>query len=557
MNIKDLNNKIKERLLEEGRVPENAIKTAEMESEITGNDITNILVRNSFVTHSEVINMKIELDEDVLSNEEVIIPSLDPELLSINKAMINGFTEDILFYSSSIPDSSVLEYAFKTAHFPKHEIRRVSCNTEKLHEYLEKIQAIFFDESSIIERIVRKAIKEQISDIHIVPHQDTYTVLYRYLGIRHPEMMGDKEEYNQMGARIKDLSKMDMSERRKPQDGGFQIDYNGKMVDLRVTTVPTPDGEIIVIRILDPDKAQLDLSGLGITNLKEWNNGASRADGLCLICGPTGSGKTTTLNSTLREQDRFGKAIFTIEDPVEYRIPYIGQVNINVNVGLDFSRAIKSFMRADPDVIVIGEVRDEETARNAIKAAETGHLVFATLHTGSIQSAVNRLRDLGVDAHELKYVLRSVMAQRLMRVVCSSCGGTGEIVKDSNGNDVDVNKDKIQQEDLLATDSEFKHVDFHNKHDCPTCQGNGYSGRTVVSEIKYFAEMNEVLQIIAAGDKELIINWDTMLDDAYNKYKQGITSPGEFLRLFGAEAKKYLIKDGKNVDTINEKGFFE
>lgn len=550
MELEEFNLKFRKILDKEGKVPEAAIETALMESRLTGIDISKILVRNSFLTHVDVINKIIALDIEILTKEQVIIPSLDPKILGEHKSMINGQTDDAIYYSSSMSDCSGFEYILKTKYFPKHRMERVPCNPEVLHEYLEKIESIFFDETSIIERIVRKAIKEEISDIHIVPNRDTYTVLYRHLGVRYPEMMGDKEEYNQMGARIKDLSKMDMSERRKPQDGGFQVDYNGKMVDLRVTTVPTADGENIVIRILDPDKAQLSLEELGISQLEQWRKGASRSDGLCLICGPTGSGKTTTLNSTLREQDRFGKAIFTIEDPVEYRIPYIGQVNINVNVGLDFARAIKSFMRADPDVIVIGEVRDDETARNAIKAAETGHLVFATLHTGSIQSAVNRLRDLGVDAHELKYVLRSVMAQRLMRVTCNTCGGTGIIVKDQNGDNIDSNEH-------FESTSEYNHEDFHKEHECGICKGVGYKGRTVVSEVKYFSEMNEVLQIIAEGDKELIINWETMIEDAYKKYKKGMTSPGEFIRLFGAEAEKYLIKDGVDIHNLDEKGFIK
>ncbi len=542
MKTETLNDKIEKALQGNKRIPEEAIKTAKMESAISGEDITKILVRNSFVTQAEVIDLIIELDEDTLTNEEVIVPNLKPEVLQKYKGMINGVTDKFIYFSSSLSDTESLEYILKTTYFPKHEIKRIPCNPEKLHEYLEKIQTIYFDDTSIVERMIRKAIKEQISDIHIVPHYDTYTVLFRYLGVRHPDHMGTKEEYTQMGARIKDLSKMDMSERRKPQDGGFQLDYNGKLVDLRVTTVPTADGETIVIRILDPDKAQLNLEKLGISNIDEWRKGASRSDGLCLICGPTGSGKTTTLNSTLREQDRFGNAIFTIEDPVEYRIPYIGQVNINTNVGLDFARAVKSFMRADPDIIVIGEVRDDETARNAIKAAETGHLVFATLHTGSIQGAVNRLRDLGVEAHELKYVLRSVMAQRLMRVICKTCDGKGAVYSTEKG--VRVNHEEYDK-------------NVHQEHECGSCQGKQYNGRTVVSEIKYFSEMNDVLKIIAHGDKEVEITWVTMLEDAYEKYSKGETSPGEFIRIFGTEAEKRIIADGKRIEDIDKMGFFE
>lgn len=526
-NISTLNEKLSEILLSRDIVPEEAIRTAKMESDITGDDITKILVRNGFVTQDKVLDIIIDLDSETLTNEEVIVPNIKPEVLINNKTMINAVTDKIVFFSTvNNNQADEIAYMLQQNYFPKHEIRQIPCNIAKYNEYAEKIKSIYEDDGNLVDRIIRKAIKNDISDIHIVPQYDTYTVLFRFLGVRYPDDMGTKEEYNQLGARIKDLSKMDMSERRKPQDGGFQLDYNGRYVDLRVATVPTPDGEIIVIRILDPEKAQLSLTSLGISAVEEWRKGASRSDGLCLICGPTGSGKTTTLNSTLREQDRFGKAIFTIEDPVEYRIPYIGQVNINTNVGLDFARAIKAFMRSDPDVIVVGEVRDDETARNAIKAAETGHLVFATLHTGSIPGAVSRLRDLGVEAHELKYVLRAVMAQRLMRIICTTCHGTGK-----------------------TDDAEGK--------ECQTCQGKSYSGRTVVSEVKYFSEMKDVLDIITSNEKDADITWKTMIEDGYDKFNKNITSPGEFIRLFGTEAERILSNQGYDVDSINDKGFFE
>ncbi len=526
-NISTLNEKLSEILLARDIVPEEAIRTAKMESDITGDDITKILVRNGFVTQDKVLDIIIDLDSETLTNEEVIVPNIKPEVLINNKTMINAVTDKIVFFSTvNNNQADEIAYMLQQNYFPKHEIRQIPCNIAKYNEYAEKIKSIYEDDGNLVDRIIRKAIKNDISDIHIVPQYDTYTVLFRFLGVRYPDDMGTKEEYNQLGARIKDLSKMDMSERRKPQDGGFQLDYNGRYVDLRVATIPTPDGEIIVIRILDPEKAQLSLTSLGISAVEEWRKGASRSDGLCLICGPTGSGKTTTLNSTLREQDRFGKAIFTIEDPVEYRIPYIGQVNINTNVGLDFARAIKAFMRSDPDVIVVGEVRDDETARNAIKAAETGHLVFATLHTGSIPGAVSRLRDLGVEAHELKYVLRAVMAQRLMRITCTTCHGTGK----SEDND---------------------------EKECQTCQGKSYSGRTVVSEVKYFSEMKDVLDIITSNEKDADITWKTMIEDGYDKFNKNITSPGEFIRLFGTEAERILSNQGYDVDSINDKGFFE
>jgi type II secretory ATPase GspE/PulE/Tfp pilus assembly ATPase PilB-like protein len=272
------------------------------------------------------------------------------------------------------------------------------------------------------------------------------------------------------------------------------------MIDLRVATLPTTNGETIIIRLLDPDRVQPKLDGLGITRLTEWRNGVSRPEGLCLICGPTGSGKTTTLNASVKEMDRFGRAIHTVEDPVEYRIAYTNQVHINPAVGLDFSRAVRAFMRADPDVIILGEVRDTETARNAVKAAETGHLVVATLHTGSILGAVQRLRDLDVPAHELRHLIRSILVQRLIRVYCKECHGAG----------------------------------------CPSCHNTGYAGRTVTSECAYFAGEAEVSALLE-GKR----NWPTMVEDALLKVDAGQTSLEEVRRVFGAEADGALVARGK------------
>lgn len=495
-------------------VPSEALNAALLETAVNNEPLSNVIVRNGFISQMEIIDLMIKLEPDYLVDEQVIIPTIEPELLNKLQTMIHAITVGHVYLATTKSEQEVIDNL--KPFFPEHEFEFIPCDVEKLDSYLERANSIFYDEGSLVEKIIRKAIQNNVSDIHIVPHHDTYSVLYRYLGVRSVDYISNKEEYLSLVARIKDLSKIDMTEKRVPQDGGFALDYNGKLVDLRVATIPNTYGEQVIIRILDPDKAQFSLTQLGISNIKDWKKGSSRADGLCLICGPTGSGKTTTLNSTLRELDRFGKAIYTIEDPVEYRIPYIGQVNINTAVGLDFSRAIKAFMRADPDVIVIGEIRDTETARNAIKAAETGHLVFATLHTGSIPGAINRLRDLGVEPHELKYVLRSVMAQKLMRTICPSCKGDG----------------------------------------CSFCFDKGYSKRTIISEIKYFSEMKDVLNIISSKETDVEVTWERIQQDAFNKVQSGESSPGELIRAFGPEAEEILIEHGYDLSKIDDKGIY-
>jgi general secretion pathway protein E len=289
-------------------------------------------------------------------------------------------------------------------------------------------------------------------------------------------------------SRVKDLAKMDMAERRRPQDGGFSMEFNGRLVAFRVSTAPIVDGESMVVRILDPDAVNLALTQLGITRLDEWNKAVARPDGICLICGPTGSGKTTTLAATLRGMNFLERKIWTVEDPVENNVPYAGQVNVNPLLGLGFAEAIRTFMRSDPDVIVVGEVRDKDTAQNAIKAAETGHLVLATLHTGSIKQTVDRLHHIGVEPHELLNLLRGIMVQNLMRKVCSRCKGKG----------------------------------------CGHCKYTGLRGRTVVSEAASFENEDQVQDVLDGK-----VSWPLLIDDARNKVKQGITTAAEFERVFG------------------------
>lgn len=496
-----------EYLLKNKHLKEDPLKACLLETVVNGEPLSSVLTRNGFLTQKMIIEIMEIIKPESLMDEEVMVPNIDPELLKSLKTMFCAITSSTVYLATMHENSEYVKKCLQK-YFPRHLFKFIPCNIEKLESYLERVDTIYYDESSLAERIVRKALQNNVSDIHIIPQYNVYSIMYRYLGVRYIESVGTKEECMQLTARIKDLARMDMTEKRKPQDGGYQLDFNGKKIDLRVSVVPTPEGEYIVIRILDPDKAQYKLEELGINQILEWRKGSSRADGLCLICGPTGSGKTTTLNATLRELDRFGKAIFTIEDPVEYRVPYIGQVNMNENVGLDFARAVKAFMRCDPDIIVVGEIRDLETARNAIKAAETGHLVFATLHTNSIAGAVNRLRDLGVDSYELKYILRAVMAQRLVRTLCTNCKGAG----------------------------------------CEACFNKGYAGRSTISEIKYFSGLNDVLDIIVSNETEVKVSWTTMLEDGIKKVKEGITTPEELVRIFGFEAEEKLNEFGLEVD---------
>lgn len=455
-----------------------------------------ILVRDGFLTRKDLIKSILEINPEQIQGEATFTARVPGEVLLETQTMVVAETAEKVFLAT-LSSEKQSELDLKPF-YPDLQIEFVAGNFEQVDNYLEDVRAMLHDNDSLVDKLLRRAFSEGVSDVHIVPRYSSYTVFYRKLGVRKHVHEGSLEEYNSLSARVKDLSKMDLAERRIPQDGGFQMEYNGKLVDLRVATVPTGSMEYVVIRLLDPDRVQPSLNGLGITRVAQWRMGTSRPDGLCLICGPTGSGKTTTLNATLKEMDRFSNSIFTLEDPVEYRIPYIGQVNTNPILGLDFARGIRAFMRSDPDVIVVGEIRDAETARNAIKAAETGHLVLGTLHTATIFGAIQRLRDLEVPANELVYLLRSVLVQRLIRTTCTHCNGQGRIWG----------------------------------VECKVCSGTGYAAREIVSECEYFPGEDDVRKMLNAER-----SWPTMLEDSFGKFKDNITDEKEVRRVFGEEAR--------------------
>lgn len=500
-SLKGLDKIVYEHIADKKLMPEAALRLTFMEMDVANRDFTSLIVENGFMKQSKIIELSLIVKADELANEETTEPSVPYDILYENKIMLCAITIDKVFLSTT--ESQNVVTRLLQSYFPKKEFHFVRANVAKIDNYLEKIRVIYDQETSFLDYIIRKAIREGVSDIHIRPEYQTYSIFFRTLGSMYPEHVGDDVEYATVISKLKDSAKVDIAQKRKDQDGSFQIEYNGRKVDLRVVTIPgSYNKESAIIRILDPDTVQTNLSTLGITNVDEWRKCVSRPDGLCLICGPTGSGKTTTLNSTLRELDRFTNSIYTIEDPVEYRISNTTQINIQKDGGMTFASALKACMRGDPDIIIVGEVRDEDTARNMVKAAETGHLVIATLHTGQIRGAINRLRDLNIDQKELRYILRGIMAQRLMKVACPRCKGEA----------------------------------------CDYCSNKGYVGRTIVSEVVYLAGVKEVDRLL---DNEVEAWWTTKEQDAYNKYKSGITDKKEFLQAFGEEARDILRQNGE------------
>ena len=479
-------------LIDRGLISDTQLKLALMEQGVTREPLGQVLYRLGFIRREALIDALLDQGPDALSGEELFSNKIPPHLLVEMRVMLIAEHGNTLYAATDSPISIVRDML--EDHFPEREIVFISFEPPRFERYLERLNA-FTRNDGLLEKLLQDAISRHVSDIHIMPKEESFLVMFRYLGVRYPEYEGSLDDYARLVARIKDKSNLDLAERRIPQDGSFSYHFESKNVDVRVATVPVIQGEYLVLRILDPDHSAPSVEDLGITRVAEWRAGISRSNGLCLVCGPTGSGKTTTLNASLKELDRFGKAVFTVEDPVEYRESFVGQVNVNPSINLDFSRALKAFMRADPDIIVLGEIRDIETARNAMRAAETGHLVLATLHTESIFGAVQRLADIGIPRHELIHLLRAVLVQRLVRVICPHCNGEG----------------------------------------CDHCHGYGYAGRTVVSECAYFPTTESVRKMT-----QDTVEWPTLIEDAIDKCRAGITDEREILRIFGEEARPYL-----------------
>lgn len=496
--------RLRDYLAEQDMVGEQALYAAMEEFQVTGERLGSILVRNGFINQAQLIEVIRDIDTSQLSSEQTLITAVPMEVLVETRTMVLAETPETIFVAT-FSDEAEVERTLKR-YYRTETIVFHSVDVALLDEYIERLESLDAGDGVVLDRIIRQAMRQGVTDIHIYPPRaESYSVFTRALGVLHHTHEGDMDEYQKMIAQIKDRSAVDLAERRVPQDGAFQVEYNGNFIDMRVATLPGIGGEKVVIRILDPNRIEPNLDALGISRIKHWRAGISEAQGLCLICGPTGSGKTTTLSSTIREMDRFGKSINTLEDPVEYRIPYVMQMNINHAVGLDFARGLRSYMRADPDVIIVGEIRDLETAQYALKAAETGHLVIGTLHTGSIQGSIQRLHDLGVDRAELRYLLRSVLVQRLMRTYCKACGGDG----------------------------------------CEKCFNSGYGGRTVVSETEYFASEHEIDQI-STHERW----WPDMVEDAVSKVAEGKSGRDELLRAFGEPARRAMVAAGfENVES--------
>ncbi|MDO8502137.1 MAG: ATPase, T2SS/T4P/T4SS family [Gemmatimonadaceae bacterium] len=378
----------------------------------------------------------------------------------------------------------------------------------------------------LVDRVVAAGIEQRASDIHLEPEEDGIAVRYRVDGILRHAMLLPKAVGVPLVSRIKIMAKMDIADRLRPQGGHASVGIGGSRVDLRVSTLPATHGEKVVIRILDPRAAIRSLDSLGLDSIDapRMKKLLETREGLVLVTGPTGSGKTTTLYAALRQIQQKGLNIITVEDPVEYRVPGIVQVQINEKAGLSFAAALRSILRQDPDVVLIGEIRDRETAAIAIQASLTGHLVFATLHTNDACSSITRLTDLGVDSAKLAAALKGVVAQRLIRRLCAGC----RIVANDG---VPLQLRETVMGDLMV----------YTPVGCDRCAMTGYRGRLAVTEIVVAdAELERGIATGAAVDSLAAIvhrgGCRSLWESGLAHLAAGQTSGDELLRVLKQQA---------------------
>jgi type IV pilus assembly protein PilB len=377
-----------------------------------------------------------------------------------------------------------------------------------------------------VNLLITQAIQDRASDIHLEPTERDLRVRFRIDGVLHEIMRSPKNIQSGVISRLKIMADINIAERRVPQDGRLSVNAHGKKIDLRVATLPTVWGEKVVMRVLDNTTAMLKLSDLGFSdsNYERYSQSFTKPYGMILVTGPTGSGKSTTLYATLNIVSRPEINVITVEDPVEYRIPGINQVQVNNKAGLTFAGALRSILRSDPDVVLIGEVRDHETAQIAIEAALTGHLVLTTLHTNDAPSAVTRLVEMGIEPFLVGSALDCVLAQRLARRLCPKC------------KEAYVPTRQFLEDSRFPWSPDEEPPTLYRPIGCSACSKTGYKGRLALHEVMAVTEDIERLAVehasaLTIGNVAREQGMVTLRDDGLTKVKAGHTSIEEILRV--------------------------
>ncbi len=483
--------------------------------------LRNTVIPLSRTLRSLTVAMADPLDLILIDNlRKVTACEINPVIATrsdINKAVEN-------FYGKSKMFEEAVEASYvnipTVSGFEEGESGEQELSLDKLIARAEEAPVV-----KLVDLIVRQAIDERASDIHIEPFKDKISLRYRIDGKLYEIPPPAKQLHLPIISRIKILGKLDIAEKRLPQDGAFLVKLENRPIDIRVSTIPTIYGEKIVMRILDRSVVVLDLDRLGFVGkqLEQIRRAINMPYGLILLTGPTGSGKTTTLYAILNEIKSPTKNIITVEDPVEYKLDSVNQVQVKPEIGLTFANALRSFLRQDPDIMLVGETRDLETAQICIRAALTGHLVLSTLHTNDAPSAVSRLIDIGIEPYMVAPSLLLVVAQRLLRKLCPDCKEAYEPAVEQTGG-IKIKADLI-----------------YKPKGCPKCGQLGYRGRVCIAELMVVNE--QIRDLISQGasfqkirDAAKEAGMSTLYESGLKKVEDGITSLEEALSItIGAE----------------------
>lgn len=384
----------------------------------------------------------------------------------------------------------------------------------------------------LVNLILTDAIKKTASDIHIEPYEKYFRVRYRIDGVLYEVMKPPLKLKNALTSRVKIMSELDIAERRLPQDGRIKLKMGkGREMDFRVSVLPTLFGEKIVLRLLDKSNLQLDMTKLGFeqSQLDDFKECIHQPFGMVLVTGPTGSGKTTTLYSALSELNQTSENLSTAEDPVEFNLGGINQVQMHEDIGLNFAAALRSFLRQDPDIIMVGEIRDFETAEISVKAALTGHMVLSTLHTNDAPSTINRLLNMGIEPFLVSSAVNCIVAQRLARRICAEC------VAD----DLEVDMEQVSSAGL--TDEEIKGYKARKGQGCGSCSDTGFRGRVAIYEVMVMTDSLKEFVLNGASGAEIKREairggMVTLRRSALNMMLEGITTISEVYRVSAADS---------------------
>lgn len=543
-------------LIELNYITENDLQEALKIQKETGNKIGEVLIERGFITEDDLLQaLEIQLGIqriylDMITVDRKAVKMISESLAKKYNVFPVQFIEGKLLVLMNDPLNIIAEddvriasgYEVKIALCGKAEIAQAISkyysedymkktaeefrNQEKINEVLEEELSEDIKNApavKLVDSIIQNAVRSKASDIHIEPFENRVCVRYRIDGALQKQFDSPKEPLAGLITRIKIMGNMDIAEKRIPQDGRIFTRVDGENVDLRVSVLPTVNGEKIVIRILDKSAFNVDKSVLGIADddLDKINKIINKPHGIVLVTGPTGSGKSTTLYSLLRDLNKEDKNIITVEDPVEFSMDGINQVNVNAKAGLTFASGLRSILRQDPDIVMLGEIRDTETAEIAVRAAITGHLVLSTIHTNDAPSSIVRLKDMGVAPYLVSSALVGIIAQRLIRKLCIHC-----------------------KEEYIASDYEkeilgvpkYQDLTLYRKVGCNRCSNTGYKGRVGIYEVM---EINREIRDLINADKPLEEitnaalrnNMKTLNKSAMNVVLNGNSTVEELLRV--------------------------